>query len=59
MDSSKSEMAKRELQLQYRMTQIENGLYAQFSQLDTLLSGMKVTSDYLTQQLAILPTIGQ
>jgi flagellar hook-associated protein 2 len=58
MDSSKSALAKRELQLQYRMTQIENSLNAQFGQLDTLLSGMKVTSDYLTQQLAVLPTFG-
>jgi flagellar capping protein FliD len=37
------------------MTQIEAGLYAQFTQLDTLLGSLQVTSDYLSQQLQMLP----
>jgi hypothetical protein len=38
------------------LTQIEARYRAQFTSLDVLLSGMSTTSDYLTQQLANLPT---
>jgi len=57
LDSSKRLLQSREASLEYRMTQIESGLYAQFSQLDTLLGNLQVTSDYLSQQLQMLPNI--
>ena len=55
LDSSKRLLDTREASLEYRMTQIEAGLYAQFAQLDTLLGSLQVTSDYLSQQLQMLP----
>jgi len=57
LDSSKRLLETREASLQYRMTQVEAGLRAQFSQLDTLLGGLQVTSNYLSQQLQMLPNI--
>ncbi len=57
LDSSKRLLETREQSLEYRMTQIEAGLYAQFSRLDTLLGSLQVTSDYLSQQLQMLPSI--
>lgn len=57
MDSSKTLLEKREEQLQYRMTRIEEGLFAQFGRLDTLLSSMQLTSDFLVQQLQLLPNL--
>lgn len=42
--------------LNRRLTQIESRYRAQFTALDTLVSSMKKTSDYLTQQLANLPS---
>jgi flagellar hook-associated protein 2 len=56
LDSRKRLLASREESLEYRMGQIEAGLYAQFTRLDTLLGGMQVTSDYLAQQLQLLPS---
>lgn len=44
--------------LQARLTRIEERYRAQFSALDTTISGMKQTSTYLTQQLASLPGFG-
>jgi flagellar hook-associated protein 2 len=55
LDSSRRLLETREESLEYRMTQIEAGLYAQFTQLDTLLGSLQVTSDYLSQQLQMLP----
>jgi len=49
-------LQSREESLEYRMGQIEAGLYAQFTRLDTLLGSMQVTSDYLAQQLQLLPS---
>ena len=57
LDSRKRLLQTREESLEYRMGQVEAGLYAQFSRLDTLLSGMQGTSDYLAQQLQLLPNI--
>ena len=57
LDSNKRLLETREQSLEYRMTQIEAGLYAQFSRLDTLLGSLQVTSDYLSQQLQRLPDI--
>jgi flagellar hook-associated protein 2 len=58
LDSSKRLLETREESLEYRMTQIEARLFAQFSQLDTLLISLQGTSDFLTQQLSQLPTYG-
>jgi flagellar hook-associated protein 2 len=41
--------------LQRRLDQIQQAYYAQYSALDTLISSLKSTGDYLTQQLANLP----
>jgi flagellar hook-associated protein 2 len=54
MNNSKTALSKQQDQLQYRLDQVQSSLYAQFTQLDTLLSSMKVTSDYLAQQLGSL-----
>lgn len=59
LDSRKRLLQTREESLEYRMGQIEAGLYAQFTRLDTLLGGMQATSDYLAQQLQLLPTYNQ
>ena len=53
--SSIKDLDKREDALQKRLDQIEQAYYAQYTALDTLVSGLKTTSDYLTQQLASLP----
>jgi flagellar hook-associated protein 2 len=39
-----------------RLAQIETRYRAQFTALDTLVSSMQKTSQYLTQQLANLPS---
>lgn len=57
LDSSRRLLETREASLEYRMTQIEAGLYDQFSRLDTLLGSLQVTSDYLTQQMQMLPNL--
>lgn len=56
LDSSRRLLETREASLEYRMSQIEAGLYDQFSRLDTLLGSLKVTSDYLSQQMQMLPS---
>ena len=56
LDSQKRLLQTREASLEYRMGQIETGLYAQFTRLDTLLGSMQITSDYLSQQLQLLPS---
>ncbi len=53
--SSIKDLNKREDTLQKRLDQIEQAYYAQYTALDTLVSGLKTTSDFLTQQLASLP----
>lgn len=58
LDSSLRLLSSREESLEYRMSQIEARLFAQFSQLDTLLGSLQVTSDFLSQQLGQLPTFG-
>ncbi len=58
LDSQKRLLQTREQSLEYRMGQIEAGLYAQFTRLDTLLGNMQGTSDYLGQQLQLLPGFG-
>ena len=58
LDSRKRLLQTREESLEYRMGQVEAALFADFSRLDTLLGGMQGTSDYLAQQLQLLPSIG-
>lgn len=58
LDSSKRLLESREESLEYRMGQVEASLFAQFTRLDTLLGGMQVTSDFLAQQLQLLPGTG-
>ncbi|MDX1698457.1 MAG: flagellar filament capping protein FliD [Thiohalobacterales bacterium] len=58
LDDSKRLLESREESLEYRMSQVEARLFAQFSALDTLLANLQVTSDFLSQQLRQLPTYG-
>jgi len=51
-------LQKQQTQLDARMTSVETRLKAQFSALDSLLSKMQSTSNYLTQQLANIAKIG-
>ena len=55
LDSSKRLLETREESLEYRMSQIEARLFAQFGQLDTLIGSLQATSNFLTQQLGQLP----
>lgn len=55
LDSRKRLLQTREDSLEYRMGQIEASLYAEFNRLDTLLGSMQGTSNYLAQQLQLLP----
>jgi flagellar hook-associated protein 2 len=56
--SSIGDIADERIALDDKMTALETRLRAQFSALDSLLSQLKNTSDYLTQQLASLPGFG-
>lgn len=58
LEDRKRSLETREISLEYRLSQVEANLYAQFTNLDTLLGSMQVTSDYLSQQLKQLPTYG-
>ena len=51
---SSADIDKRRDTLNARMDQIESRYRKQFTDLDTLISSMKSTSAYLTQQLASL-----
>jgi flagellar hook-associated protein 2 len=55
LDSQVSDIETRKLNVQYRLTQIEQRLRSQFSALDSLMSNLNATSNYLTQQLSNLP----
>ena len=48
---------QRILDLEYRLELREQRLFDQFTTLDTLMSSLQGTSQFLTQQLASLPTI--
>jgi len=58
LDSRRRLLETRESSLEFRMGQIEASLFADFSRLDTLLGSMQVTSDFLAQQLQLLPSGG-
>lgn len=50
-----ADIGKRRSELEARLVNIEKRYRAQFTALDSMLSSMNVTSNYLTQQLANLP----
>ena len=52
-------VAEDRLKLSERLVDIEARFRKQFTALDTLIAGMRATSDFLSSQLAGLPTIGQ
>jgi flagellar hook-associated protein 2 len=52
-------LQKQQVQLETRMASIEERYRKQFSALDSLLSQMQNTSNYLTQQLANIAKIGE
>lgn len=52
------DIGKQRTVLNERILRIEERYRAQFTALDTAISGMKQTSSYLTQQLANLPGVG-
>lgn len=58
INASITDIGKRRETLSRRLVDIESRYRAQFTSLDTLISSMKKTSDYLTQQLANLPKTG-
>ncbi len=58
LNSQLTDLSNQRTQLNKQMTALQNRLLAQYTALDTLVASMKTTSDYLTQQLANLPTIG-
>jgi flagellar hook-associated protein 2 len=51
-NTSVKDINNQSISINYRLTQTEARLKAQFSSLDTLVSSMNSTSSYLTQQLA-------
>ncbi len=55
IDSSIKNIDKQQERLEARLVQIERRFRAQFSALDSMLSSMNATSNFLTQQLASLP----
>lgn len=56
IDSSISDIATRRASLERRLEDIEARYRKQFSALDSLVASMQQTSEYLTQQLANLPS---
>lgn len=58
LNASIKSLGKQRDAVSYRLTRIEANYRKQFTALDTLVSGMNATSNYLAQQLANLPTYG-
>ncbi|MCP5144840.1 MAG: flagellar filament capping protein FliD [Gammaproteobacteria bacterium] len=58
VNRSIDDIARQRESFQLRLTKVEERYRAQFAALDALLGTMQSTSNYLTQQLANLPTIG-
>jgi flagellar hook-associated protein 2 len=56
INRSITDLGRQRETLSRRLVQIEQRYRTQFTALDTLVAGMKKTSDYLTQQLANLPS---
>ncbi|MEK8090572.1 flagellar filament capping protein FliD [Thermithiobacillus plumbiphilus] len=59
IDRSIKDLGQRRDALTRRLQDVEERYRAQFTALDVMLGQMRRTSDYLTQQLANLPKIGQ
>ncbi|HEY9381571.1 MAG TPA: flagellar filament capping protein FliD, partial [Burkholderiales bacterium] len=59
LDRSIKDIAKRREALNLRLEVVEKRYRAQFTALDTMLSSMQSTSNFLEQQLANLPKIGE
>lgn len=59
INSSIKSLADKRATLERRLTEIEARYRAQFTRLDTTISEMTSTSNYLAQQLANLPKVGQ
>lgn len=58
IDSSLKDIAAQREKINTRLAEVEKRYRAQFTALDTLLSRMTQTSNFLTNQLASLPKIG-
>ncbi|HEX7111061.1 MAG TPA: flagellar filament capping protein FliD [Mizugakiibacter sp.] len=59
LNNQSKDLDDQQTALDARMSAEETMYRAQFTALDTLLSSMKTTSSFLSQQLASLPTAGQ
>lgn len=55
LDSQIGDIEDRKINVEYRLGQVEKRLRSQFSALDSLLSNLNATGNYLTQQLSNLP----
>jgi flagellar hook-associated protein 2 len=58
INRSIEDLDERRATLERRLQAIEQRYRAQFTALDTLVSNMRATSDFLSQQLALLPVPG-
>lgn len=55
LDDQKDSLEDRKFSVEYRLDLVEQRFRRQFTQLDTLLSSLSATGNYLNQQLANLP----
>lgn len=55
LDSQVDDIEDRKLNIEYRLEQVEIRLRSQFAALDSLMSNLNATGNYLTQQLSNLP----
>ena len=55
LDSQVDDIEDRKISIEYRLEQVEQRLRSQFSALDSLMSNLNATGNYLAQQLANLP----
>lgn len=59
LDNQVSSIDDQKLRLENRLVSIERRIRAQFSALDTLVSSLQSTGNFLSQQLAALPGVGR
>jgi len=55
LDSQVDDIEDRKVNIEYRLEQVEQRLRSQFAALDTLMSNLNATGNYLAQQLSNLP----
>jgi len=55
LDSQVDAIEDRKISIEYRLEQVEKRLRSQFAALDTLMSNLNATGNYLAQQLTSLP----